>query len=1171
MKYSAWLVLLALVVNTNAHGAGLSTGPSTPTSAPAVSTVVEYYHSGLDHYFITANPAEIDALDNGVLTGWTRTGNQFSAYSSSPTQAGFTPVARFYGRPEAGLNSHFYSGSAQERSDLQTKFASAWTLESNNVFQVKMPDTTTGACPAGTVPVYRLYNNRADVNHRYTTDLSTRQAMIDKGHVSEGYGTHGVGFCADSGTVTTSSPLSATITSSSSASDTFTFTATANGLATNATATYLWNFGDGMSSAGPTAVHRYGAAGTYTVTVSVTASNGAVGTATKTVVASVPASNAPAVTINATQTAADTYDFTATVVRTANGATVSTYRWDFGDGTNASGATVSHRYNLDGNYTVVLTATDSKNEVGSASTSVTVAANQSSPPTHTPASGTGTASASILVSQMSPDTFDFSSIATASAGASIVSYAWNFGDGTGDTGATTTHQFQLDGTYPVVLTVADSKSSKASATRSVVVSKQTSRPSGSADFDARKNAPGVIRYFDFDSAYPVYPANLNYAVQPGTSTMPTVDTAVKASGAGSLRFDIPGKSASNAAGNFFANFSPDYSVRFGENSEFYVQWRQRFNRAMVETFFTNNTDGGPQGGIKMMGLETGDVVDPAQPYGLRTYSACQAIGVLVQTWYQQKFPISYNSCTGSASHGPYALFQETTPSDFKLQNAMPSCIYSNRGKDCFYWAPDEWMTFEVHVKLGARVGDEWIGEYQLWGAREGQAAVKLIDWNPSTPGYFRLTAGAPGDDQKFGKIWLLPYMTGKDPNQDHPLAQTWYDELIISRQWIAFPSSSASTPTSVPTPTPTGSPPSSGNVPAWRIGLPVGQPFELQGTAKLGGYRWKAPDPTGTTGATRAWQGMARIGTNWYLVAASGHGEWQNPALMFDLTTLKWSVLNPGSDPNYTTYKGITYAQDPCGAYYSDGRPSSRHTYYTPHAVRSENSRDGVARIMLLWNYAAYGTAICFGGGPQTDGFRLSDNEYDQAGTWPNAPLYPSVQIPAEASDPRNDAVYLSAGMQLFKFDPKSGSYSAIKTTPSYPSPGFLVPWDAMPSVVDAKRNRLVALTGGRPYYGPTLRLQTVDLATNVITDIPITGSVPILDEGTSIVHDLDCDCYDFLEARSGKVFRINPDTGASAEWTTVPVPVNGPYSRFEYFPELGGIAYLPGQWEANAVFLPTR
>ncbi len=48
-------------------------------------------------------------------------------------------------------------------------------------------------------------------------------------------------------------------------------------------------------------------------------------------------------------------------------------------------------------------------------------------------------------------------------------------------------------------------------------------------------------------------------------------------------------------------------------------------------------------------------------------------------YYLKNFPVMYNSCTGSASHGPYdAFYEHYGARDFKLQNAMPSpfCLYS---------------------------------------------------------------------------------------------------------------------------------------------------------------------------------------------------------------------------------------------------------------------------------------------------------------------------------------------------------------------------------------------------------------------------------------------------------------------------------------------------------------
>ncbi len=155
----------------------------------AIAVAVEYYDAALDHYFVTAIPAEVAALDGGQFPGWARTGLSFNVYSAGSGIPGSTPVCRFYGSPAAGLDSHFYSASPLECQQVLERFPTAWLLESYDVFEVFLPDLATGQCPSGSVPVYRAWNTRADSNHRYTTDLATLQAMLAKGYAAEGYGT----------------------------------------------------------------------------------------------------------------------------------------------------------------------------------------------------------------------------------------------------------------------------------------------------------------------------------------------------------------------------------------------------------------------------------------------------------------------------------------------------------------------------------------------------------------------------------------------------------------------------------------------------------------------------------------------------------------------------------------------------------------------------------------------------------------------------------------------------------------------------------------------------------------------------------------------------------------------------------------------------------------------
>ncbi len=161
----------------------------------------EFYRAAADHFFLSSDPAEIAKLDAGYFTGWTRTGQAFSVYAATDSALpNHSPVCRFYGRPEAHLDSHFYSASPAECQAVSDRFASAWILESADVFAVALPDPVDGTCPVGLLSVYRVYNDRADVNHRYTTSLAIQAQMIAQGWIAEGYGPRAVVMCVPSGT-----------------------------------------------------------------------------------------------------------------------------------------------------------------------------------------------------------------------------------------------------------------------------------------------------------------------------------------------------------------------------------------------------------------------------------------------------------------------------------------------------------------------------------------------------------------------------------------------------------------------------------------------------------------------------------------------------------------------------------------------------------------------------------------------------------------------------------------------------------------------------------------------------------------------------------------------------------------------------------------------------------
>jgi len=304
-------------------------------------------------------------------------------------------------------------------------------------------------------------------------------------------------------------------------------------------------------------------------------------------------------------------------------------------------------------------------------------------------------------------------------------------------------------------------------------------PPPPSDFTTRCSAAGVVKCVGFDQAADIAGGyGANSGIFSGVTT-PQLDTAVAASGASSLKMTIPSNSGADTSGSYFTNFSSDLSVQFGENAEFYIQWRQRFSPEFLNTLFVNG------GGWKQSIIGTGD-----QPGKL--YFSCTALHVVTQNTYQRGFAQMYNSCTGSASHGAYDPFEESFNGTYKLQNARPSpyCLYSQSSTgffppngNCFGYFPNEWMTFQVGIKTGPRVGDEFTNSFvQMWIARQGQPSELVMNWGP-----YKLSAGSLTENQKYGKVWLLPYNTGKDAAQTHPVGYIWYDELIISRTRIADP------------------------------------------------------------------------------------------------------------------------------------------------------------------------------------------------------------------------------------------------------------------------------------------------------------------------------------------------------------------------------------------------
>lgn len=145
---------------------------------------------------------------------------------------------------------------------------------------------------------------------------------------------------------------------------------------------YKWGFNDGtptQETTTPTTTHTFIHAGTFTVTVNATDTEGLWCAMTKPVIVRPPDPPVAAFTwvpqpITTNETA--TFD-ASTSLPGFNGThniPITSYKWSFGDGniTTVPGLIIRHKYTVQGNYTVTLTVTDANGFQGSKTQNVTV-------------------------------------------------------------------------------------------------------------------------------------------------------------------------------------------------------------------------------------------------------------------------------------------------------------------------------------------------------------------------------------------------------------------------------------------------------------------------------------------------------------------------------------------------------------------------------------------------------------------------------------------------------------------------------------------------------------------------------------------------------------------------------------------------------------------------------
>ncbi len=199
---------------------------------------------------------------------------------------------------------------------------------------------------------------------------------------------------------------------------------------------YLWNFGDGTTSAVQNAGHTYTTPGSYSVSLSATNSNGCTDTTVKeSFVKIIP----PKISAINNLPVKGCIPVTITPVPVFQDSTlqVSSYFWDFGDGTSSADSAPSHTYTAPGNFNVKLIITSS----GCTDSLIMVSAVKAGTK---PKVAFDADPRDVCASQ----TVSFTDH---SSGGAISDWLWNFGDGSLSTVQNPMHMYRDTGYFRVYL------------------------------------------------------------------------------------------------------------------------------------------------------------------------------------------------------------------------------------------------------------------------------------------------------------------------------------------------------------------------------------------------------------------------------------------------------------------------------------------------------------------------------------------------------------------------------------------------------------------------------------------------------------------------------------------------------------------------------------------------
>lgn len=344
-------------------------------------------------------------------------------------------------------------------------------------------------------------------------------------------------------------------------------------------------------------------------------------------------------------------------------------------------------------------------------------------------------------------------------------------------------------TYRYAVTALDGAGNTSAASTPVTVttaaSASTPPPTGGtvsadADYAARCAAAGVIKCVGFDNTTADIVRNVNLWPDGNGTFRAGLDTSVRTSGAGSLRFDLPPPphAGANIAGSWAVQSGSLFGQVFSENSTFYIQFRQRFSPEMVTPSSWPNTN------WKTVIFH----------YNNQT---CGSIELTTSNYYGDPLAQMDTQCGDKHMFTTLngASYTETPPL-LQQQGDFMQCAYgATNATNCFFFPANEWVTMYYKIHVGT--WDQPNSTVEAFVARAGSTTYKQwikvpnfplsCDTDPCT--------ASPGKQQGYNNLTFTPYMTGLATTVGpSTTAHMWIDELIVSSQPIVAPMASQQSP-----------------------------------------------------------------------------------------------------------------------------------------------------------------------------------------------------------------------------------------------------------------------------------------------------------------------------------------------------------------------------------------